>query len=75
MNTEAPGCEPRAIRRGMTVSVTLTHDEWIAKGKTLFESGAYATPMGAHIGVIKRYGLDVYEGSPQQWKDALRGTP
>jgi hypothetical protein len=48
-----------------------THAEWIARGKRIFESGKYAPKRGNLLGRIQAWGLDVYEGSPQSWKDAL----
>jgi hypothetical protein len=45
-------------------------DEWIARGKAIAESGKHLPPRGEHLGTL--YGcLDVHEGSPQPWIDAL----
>jgi hypothetical protein len=44
--------------------------ELIARGKAIAESGKY-TPRGAFLGRLQSWGLDVYEGSPQEWKNAL----
>jgi hypothetical protein len=33
---------------------------------------APADDRGAFLGRLESWGLDVYEGSPQEWKDALR---
>ena len=43
----------------------------IARGETLARSGKYTPPRGEHLGTITAWGLPVYDGSPQQWKDAL----
>jgi hypothetical protein len=48
-----------------------THGEWIARGKRILESGKYAKPRGKFLGRLESWGLDVYENSPQAWKDAL----
>ena len=37
----------------------------------LIESGRYAPPLGEYLGRIEAWGLDVFENSPQPWKDAL----
>jgi hypothetical protein len=49
------------------------------RGRRIVESGKYAPPLGKYLGRIEYWGLDVFEGSPQPWKDALaeevrRGT-
>jgi hypothetical protein len=49
-----------------------TQAEWIARGKRIAESGKYAPKRGQLIGRIEAWGLDVYEGSPRSWIDALR---
>jgi hypothetical protein len=49
-----------------------THGEWIARGKRILESGKYAPKRGKFLGRLESQGLDVYEGSPQPWIDALR---
>jgi hypothetical protein len=41
------------------------------RGKQIANSGKYAPPQGAYLGRIESWGLDVYEGSPESWKDAL----
>ena len=46
--------------------------EWTARGKAVLESGKYAPKRGKLLGRLESWGLDVYEGSPQAWKDALR---
>jgi len=46
-------------------------DELTARGLRIIKSGKYVPPRGAHLGRIEAWGLDVYEGSPQQWIDAL----
>jgi hypothetical protein len=43
----------------------------IARGETICRSGKYAPPRGQLLGTITAWGLDVYEGSPQQWVAAL----
>jgi hypothetical protein len=43
----------------------------IERGRTLFESGKYAKPLGKYLGRLESWGLDVFEGSPQAWKDEL----
>ena len=43
----------------------------IEHGKAIVESGRYAPKRGEYLGTIERWGLDVYEGSPQPWIDAL----
>jgi hypothetical protein len=48
-----------------------THTEWIARGKRIAESGKYALKRGELLGRLQSLGLDVYENSPQSWKDAL----
>lgn len=48
-----------------------TAKELIARGKAIVESGKYAPPRGEYLGRIQRWGLDVYEGSPPMWKEAL----
>jgi hypothetical protein len=46
-------------------------DDLAAKGKAIVASGKYAPPRGELLGTITAWGLPVYEGSPQPWKDAL----
>jgi hypothetical protein len=48
-----------------------TQAEWIARGKQIFESGRYAPARGKFLGRIETWDLDVFEGSPEPWKDAL----
>ena len=43
----------------------------IARGEAIARSGKYAPPRGQYLGAIEQWGLPVYEGSPQEWKDAL----
>lgn len=40
-------------------------------GRRIIESGKYAPARGAYLGTIDYWGLDVYENSPHEWKDAL----
>lgn len=40
-------------------------------GDAVVKSGKYLRPRGKLLGRIQLWGLDVYEGSPQQWKDSL----
>jgi hypothetical protein len=49
----------------------LSREQWIARGKAIDESGKYTKPRGEYLGTITAWGLPVYEGSPQEWKDAL----
>jgi tRNA U34 5-methylaminomethyl-2-thiouridine-forming methyltransferase MnmC len=42
-----------------------------ARGKVLAESNKYLPPRREHLGRLDAWGLDVFEGSPQAWKDAL----
>jgi hypothetical protein len=49
----------------------MSNDDWVARGKAIAESGKYVRPRGKHLGRIESWGLDVYDGSPQEWKDAL----
>jgi hypothetical protein len=54
----------------MRTDKNLTQADWIARGKAIVQSGRHAPARGEHLGRL--YGvLDVYEGSPQPWKDAL----
>lgn len=46
-------------------------DDLIARGKAIAESGKYLPPRGRFLGRLESWGLDVCEGSPQQWKTAL----
>jgi hypothetical protein len=48
-------------------------DDWVARGKAIAESGKYDPDRrrGAFLGRLESWGLDVYEGSPQPWIDAL----
>ncbi len=46
-----------------------TSGDLIAKGKAIVESRR--PPRGEHLGRIAYWGLGVYQGSPQEWKDAL----
>ena len=46
-------------------------DRVAEQGKAIVESGKYAPPRGDYLGTIERWGLPVYEGSPQEWIDAL----
>lgn len=41
------------------------------RGKAIVLSGKYAPERGEYLGRIECWGLDVYSGSPEQWKDAL----
>jgi hypothetical protein len=41
------------------------------RGKQIIASGKHAPERGEYLGTIAYWGLDVYEGSPQEWKDAL----
>lgn len=43
----------------------------VARGRTIIASGRYAPPRGKYLGRLEFWGLDVYEGSPQAWIDAL----
>ena len=45
----------------------------IAKGKAIAQSGKHDPDRrrGDYLGRIEAWGLDVYEGSRKQWKDAL----
>jgi hypothetical protein len=45
--------------------------DWIARGKAIAESGKYLPPRGEYLGRIESWGLDVYQGSPREWIDAL----
>lgn len=49
----------------------MNHNDAADRGKAIVESGKYAPPRGEHLGTIRHWGLDVFEGSPQQWKSAL----
>ena len=49
----------------------MSDDDLVARGKAIAESGKYAPRRGEFLGRIEAWGLDVYEGSPQGWKDAL----
>ncbi|HKH51844.1 MAG TPA: hypothetical protein VKA77_08635 [Mycobacterium sp.] len=49
----------------------MNRDELIAKGKQVVESGRYAPKRGELLGRLELWGVDVYEGSPQEWKTAL----
>lgn len=42
-------------------------------GAQIVKSGKYAPPRGELLGRIEAWGLDVYEGSPREWRDALMG--
>lgn len=44
----------------------------IARGEAIIRSGRHAPPRGEYLGTIEAWGLPVYEGSPQEWQDALR---
>lgn len=59
---------PAPVRRAVSLA-----DEaaLIARGKALAESGNYLPARGEYLGTIECWGLDVYEGSPQEWIDAL----
>jgi hypothetical protein len=48
-----------------------THAEWVRRGREIFESGKYAAPRGKFLGRLESWGLDVYENSPEPWKQAL----
>jgi len=50
---------------------TSSRDELIARGKALAKSGKYARPRGEYLGRLDRCALNVYQGSPQEWIDAL----
>jgi len=43
----------------------------IARGKTIADSGVYVHERGELLGRLQSWGLDVFEGSPQPWIDAL----
>ena len=43
----------------------------IEDGRRIVESGRYAPKRGEYLGTIEHWGLDVFEGSPQPWIDAL----
>jgi hypothetical protein len=45
--------------------------DWVAEGERIAESGRYVAARGELLGYLESWGLDVYEGSPQQWIDAL----
>jgi hypothetical protein len=47
-------------------------DDEIARGETICRSGKYTPTRGELLGTITAWGLPVYEGSPQEWQDALR---
>ena len=49
----------------------MNNDERVARGKAIVQSGRHLPPRSEYQGRL--YGvLDVYEGSPQEWIDALR---
>ena len=50
----------------------MSDDDMIARGESICRSSKHAPPRGELLGTITAWGLDVYEGSPQQWKDTLR---
>jgi len=41
------------------------------RGRKIVEDGKYAPPLGKWLGRIEYWGLDVFENSPQPFKDAL----
>jgi len=41
------------------------------RGRRIVQSGKYAPPLGKYLGRLESWGLDVFEGSPQPWIDAL----
>ena len=46
-------------------------DDLVAEGKAIVASGKHTPPRGEYLGRL--YGvLDVYEGSPQEWRDTLQ---
>ncbi len=49
----------------------MSDGELIARGKAIAASGKYLRPRGEYLGRIEAWGLDVFEGSPQEWKNAL----
>jgi hypothetical protein len=49
----------------------MSDDDLTAKGKAIAESGNYLPARGELLGRIEAWCLDVYEGSPQEWIDAL----
>jgi hypothetical protein len=55
----------------MTGDWPRTQAGWVAKGKAIAESHRYAPQRGEFLGRLRSWGLDVYEGSPQEWIDAL----
>jgi hypothetical protein len=55
----------------MTCPPVTETEDWVARGNALIESGKYASPRGAYLGRIEHWGIDVYQGSPEEWKDAL----
>jgi hypothetical protein len=42
-----------------------------ARGRALVASGKHAPPRGEFLGRVEFWGLDVYAGSPPEWKAAL----
>jgi hypothetical protein len=47
------------------------NDDLIARGRAIALSGKYLPPRGEFLGRLESWGLDVHEGSPQEWKNAL----
>jgi hypothetical protein len=47
------------------------NNELMARGKELVDSGRYRPPRGRYLGRIELWGLDVYEGSPAEWRRVL----
>jgi hypothetical protein len=50
---------------------SIVNADLIARGKAIGESGKHLPARGKWLGCLESWGLDVYEGSPQEWKDAL----
>ncbi len=48
----------------------MSGDDLVARGKAIAESGKHLPRKGAPLGRIEAWGLDVYEGSPQERIDA-----
>jgi hypothetical protein len=43
----------------------------VERGRQIIATGKYAPERGEYPGTIAYWGVDVYEGSRQEWKDAL----
>lgn len=65
------GPDPLPLHTRAVSSEAERRRRYIARGKAIAASGRYVPPRGAFLGTLETWGLDVFDGSPPEWKSAL----